>query len=112
MGRIQHVEFGQSVLTYGTWNVQGLTELKLFELTLCMERYGIDILCLQETRYAKADVYTDRGYLFIVSGADDPKDNWAGVAFIVAFMPWCCHTACLGCTGVGFIQDRQNPTPV
>ena len=80
MGRIQNFEFGHSVLTYGTWNVQGLTDLKLFELILSMKRYSIDILCLQETRSVKASVYTEQGHLVITSGTDDGARCWSGVA--------------------------------
>ena len=84
MGRIQNVELGQSVLTYGTWNVQGLTELKLIEIILSMKRYNIDILCLQETRSVKASVYTEQGHLVITSGTDDGARCWSGVAFVIA----------------------------
>ena len=39
-----------SQLQIGTWNVEGLTDLKLAHLQYVMERDGIDLLCLQETR--------------------------------------------------------------
>ena len=43
-----------------TWNVRGLTDLKLFELILHMKRYDIDILCIQERMYAVLKSRTSR----------------------------------------------------
>ena len=59
-----------SSLNCGTWNVQGLTEIKELELIEHMKRYQIDILCIQETRKTKAGVYEVEGFQIILSGAD------------------------------------------
>ena len=71
----------------GTWNVRGLTDLKAIELVLHMNKYNIDILCLQETRAAASIEYVVNGFVFILSGCDREERSWAGVGFIVA--PWC-----------------------
>ena len=66
-----------------SWNIEPL--YLGIELTLVMERYEIDVLCVQETRSVKADVFTERDYLVITSGTDDANTrSWSGVAFIVA----------------------------
>ena len=78
--------FSQAVLTCGTWNVRGLTDLKLFELILHMRRYNIGILCMQETWKTKAAAYDYQGFQVILSGPDQTNRCWAGVGFIVA--PW------------------------
>ena len=71
----------------GTWNVRGLTDIKAIELVLHMQRYGIDILCLQETWASASIEYVVNGFVFILSGSDREERSWAGVGFIVA--PWC-----------------------
>ena len=56
-----------------------------------MQQYGIDILCLKETRASRADYYNDEGFRIILSGVDETGQNWTGVGFIIA--PRC--TACV-----------------
>ena len=75
------------MINLGSWNVRGLTELKLFELVLHMEKYSIDILCIQETWVAKSHIYKEYGFTVILSGSWSNGRSWAGVAFIIA--PWC-----------------------
>ena len=41
-------------LMVGSWNVEGLSEIKLWELTAAMRMYRISILCIQETRVKKS----------------------------------------------------------
>ena len=70
----------------GTWNVEGLTDAKIVELQLHMQKLGIGILCLQEThRTESTHEVTDDGFLLILSGAaaDEPSTT-AGVGFLVA----------------------------
>jgi hypothetical protein len=72
-----------------TWNVRGLTDLKLYELILHMTTYDIDVLCIQETHISSSAVRYERGYTVILSGSDEDSRSWAGVGIIVA--PRCRH---------------------
>ena len=52
-----------------TWNVEGLSEIKVYELITYMSRCEIGVLCIQETHIAKTPYYkTDSGYMVILSG--------------------------------------------
>ena len=75
------------MINLGSWNVRGLTELKLFELVLHMKKYSIDILCIQETWVAESQIYKQYGFTVILSGSGLKGKSWAGVGFVVA--PWC-----------------------
>ena len=59
-------------LKVATWNVRGLTDVKLVEIMVHMRRHDIHILCSQETRATKAEEYEDEncGFYVILSGAD------------------------------------------
>ena len=76
-------------LVIGTWNVKGLTDIKIFCITMYMKMYGMDIICLQETWVPQAEYYYEGGYKVILSGSDDTQRSWSGVGFVVA--PWCTH---------------------
>ena len=67
-----------------SWNVRGLTDLKLIELVLHMKAYSIDILCIQETRQELVAVYEEQGYKVILSGSGCNGRSWAGVGIIVS----------------------------
>ena len=68
-----------------SWNVEGLSDVKLWELTSLMRRRRISILCLQETHIAKSPYYTtDDNFLVILSGSSGEKREFAGVGFIIA----------------------------
>ena len=68
----------------GTWNVEGLTEVKLHEIRTYMNSHSIDIFCIQETHKSGSDYYvSDDGFLVILSGASCEGREWAGVGFIV-----------------------------
>ena len=67
-----------------TWNVEGLTEVKLHEIQQYMERNNILICGIQETRRGKSDYYYDNGHLVVLSGRNDSEKEWAGVGFVVA----------------------------
>ena len=68
-----------------TWNVEGLTDIKIYEICSYMRAMGIDIMCLQETRHLKSNSYcTDTGYQVLLSGSSDASREWAGVGFIIA----------------------------
>ena len=72
-------------LRVATWNVEGLSDIKVFELTRFMERRGIHILCIQETHILQAPYYdTDNGYLVVLSGSASGPREYAGVGFIIA----------------------------
>ena len=77
-------------LCVASWNVEGLSEIKLWELTEVMSRYSISILCIQETHIAKSPYYTtENGFLVILTGSTGIGRDYAGVGFIVA--PWAKH---------------------
>jgi len=67
-----------------TWNVRGLSDLKLYEFISHMQTYDIDILCIQETRINSSSISYEQGHLILLSGSDDDKRSWAGVGIIVA----------------------------
>ena len=67
-----------------TWNVKGLTDLKSIELILYMKKYGIDILCIQETWLNNSCVYQEQGHMIILSGDGADCRSWAGVGFILS----------------------------
>ena len=48
-----HIPFTGDVIV-ASWNVEGLSDIKLFELTGVMRRRGISILCIQEVRILKS----------------------------------------------------------
>jgi len=77
-------------LIIASWNVQGLTDIKLWELTAMMQRRSISILCIQETRVKQSPPYTtDNNFLVILSGSGNVGRDYAGVGIIVA--PWPKH---------------------
>ena len=59
----------------------------MFTVCMYMREYRIDVLCLQETRAAKAEYFVCDGFYVILSGPEDTGKNFAGVGFVVA--PWC-----------------------
>ena len=75
------------LLKCGTWNIRGLTELKLFELFIHMLKYSIDILCIQETWKKESAAYREDGFVIVLSGSELEERSWAVVGFIIA--PWC-----------------------
>jgi len=84
-------------LVIASWNVEGLSALKLWELTMIMRRRGISILCIQEARISQSPYYlTDNGFLVILSGSSNGGKEFAGVGYIVA--PWAISSV------VGFLQ--------
>ena len=66
--------------------MEGLTDAKVIEIQLLMERLDIGILCLQETHRKRSDYYiTARGYLLFLSGTDaDNQAEHAGVGFLIS----------------------------
>ena len=54
----------------GTWNVRGLTDIKVIELVLHLQKYCTDISCLQETWAATSIEYGVDGFVSILSGSD------------------------------------------
>ena len=69
----------------GTWNVEGLTDIKIEQLSDYMTQFSIGILCIQEVRRPKSDVFvTTRGFQIILSGSSTLEREWAGVGFVVA----------------------------
>ena len=73
-------------LHIASWNVEGLTDAKIFELQKHMWEMGIDILCIQDTHCSQSPYYlTEEGYLVILSGSEDESDHqYAGVGFLIA----------------------------
>ena len=84
-------------LRVASWNVEGLSEIKQFEIIQMMQRRKVDIACLQETRIKQSPHYiTDEGFLVILSGSASDGREYAGVGFIIA--PWARHAV------YGFLQ--------
>ena len=73
-------------LVIASWNVQGLSDIKLFEICEAMRRNSIGIICMQETRVRDSPYYTEDGFLLIFSGSSTGQPEFAGVGFIIA--PW------------------------
>lgn len=86
-------------LILSSWNIEGLTDLKVEQIIMYMRNHSIDIICIQETRKINSDHYdTDSGYAVYLSGSSSVHREWAGVGFIVSpyfkhhivgFNPWC-----------------------
>ena len=75
----------QRELRVCTWNIEGLTDVKLEEVNCYMRRHGIDVCCLQETRAKDSAYYTtESGNLLIMSGSTEAEASHAGVGFIIA----------------------------
>ena len=53
-----------------------------------MVQLSIDILCMQETRRPKAEVFEHDGHYVVLSGADTSDPTKAGVGFVVAPSHW------------------------
>ena len=65
--------------------MEGLSDIKLYELICTMRRRNIHLLCIQETRKNKSDVFvSDHGYLVILSGSSNDSAEFAGVGFIIS----------------------------
>ena len=107
-----------------SWNVEGLSDVKLIQICIYMRSNSIDICCLQETRKPKSDTYsTDGGFLVYLSGRGDEHREWAGVGFVVApwakslatsFRPCCSRIASLklvvsgGCMSLSSVYAPHN----
>lgn len=69
------------------WNVEGLTDAKIVELTRITHDRNISISCLQEVRRSYSEYFVGHdGHLIIVSGSSGEEREWAGMGFIEA--PW------------------------
>lgn len=72
------------IISIVSWNVEGLTKLKIEEVCSYMRLRRVGIVCLQETRKSNSDYcWTDGGFLVLFSGNSEMKRDWAGVGFIV-----------------------------
>lgn len=77
-------------LHFASWNVEGLTDIKLHQLCSVMHSRAISLMCLQETWDSCSGSRTVcNGYLLVNSGSDVGGRTYAGVAFLVA--PWFRH---------------------
>ena len=71
-----------SQIKIGTFNVHGLsTCIKQRCIAEDMNRYELDILCLQETKIKEEKTWIDEGYKFIMMGSDS-KDY--GNGFVIS----------------------------
>ena len=78
-----HSQIGS--ISIGTWNVEGITDIKIEQVIDYMEQYSIAVVCIQETRKLKSDVFfTDRGFQVVYSGGSISTKEWAGVGFIIS----------------------------
>ena len=72
-------------LNIGSWNVEGLTDIKLYEICMYMQANSVDIFCIQETRKPLSDNFiSDLGYHVYLSGGCGASREWAGVGFIIS----------------------------
>ena len=83
-----------------SWNVQGLSEVKIQQLIRIMQARGIGLLCMQEVRRPDSDYFVEDGFLIIQSGSSGGEREWAGVGFIVA--PWLRRSV------TGFLQKSNR----
>ena len=73
------------VARFGTWNVEGLTDIKIHMLQRIMRQSNIGVLCLQETHRCGSDYWiTEDGYLVILSGVAEDVREYAGVGFLIS----------------------------
>ena len=91
--RLNNFSYGKAAmpcserLQFGSWNVEGLTDIKIFQLCNIMTSRAIPLLCLQETwDGCSGSRFVHNGFTLINSGSDDGKRSFAGVGFLVA--PW------------------------
>ena len=90
-GRCNEYTGRSQFLSVGSWNVEGLTEIKLHEICMYMKQQSIHIMCIQEARKPNSDHYvTQDGFLVVLSGTSGANIELAGVGFIVApFARYC-----------------------
>ena len=65
-----------------SWNIRGLTDLKLFELVLHMKRYNIDILCIQETHNNAVAAYEEQGAAKVVATTAYAQPAYAAPSYV------------------------------
>ena len=118
----------RSHLVISSWNVEGLTAVKIEEVCTYMLNNSVDIMCLQETRRGNSDTFcTDRGFQVFESGRGDGLRETAGVAFVISprmrahilsFTPHSSRVAALkirvrgGCMGVVCVYAPHNLKPL
>ena len=83
-------------LLIASWNVQGLSDVKLRGIFAIMKRRHIDILCMQETHITKSPYFSEDCFLVILSDTASAPREFAGVGFVIA--PWVRPSLC------GFLQ--------
>ena len=101
----------RSTLQICSWNLEGLTDIKLADVCTYMVDNSLDICCIQETRKSNSDKYLhDSGHVVLLSGNGSGLREWAGVGFIVSpalqrfvvgFHPISSRMACLKVRVVG-----------
>ena len=63
-GRVQCCDVS---LKIATWNIEGLSDLKIIELQRYMLDMDIDLICLQETHIPGAEAYpTEEGFFIVL----------------------------------------------
>jgi exonuclease III len=68
-----------------TWNVEGLTELKVHQICRYMAKHSIGICCMQETHKSMSrHFFAEGGFKVILSGRAGNDRECAGVGFIVS----------------------------
>ena len=69
-----------------TWNVEGLAEEQLLQITSVMTRRQISVLWIQETHSRVSEKYLTFGNLLVLVAGHDKADQreYAGVGFIIA----------------------------
>jgi exonuclease III len=72
-------------LILSSWNLEGLTDIKVHEVATYMEAHSIDVMCIQEVRKLKSDKFcSECGHLWLLSGSGSGSREWAGVGSVLA----------------------------
>ena len=80
-----------------SWNIEGMTDIKLHEICMYMESNSVDIMCIQKGRRLQSDTFkNDAGYSVYLSASGTGSREWAGVGFIIA--------PCMRQSVLGFLQ--------
>ena len=67
------------------WNVEGLSDIKVWEITAIMKRPSSCIVCLHETRILKTMYYYTQDVVLITLSVSSTEEKvWAGVGFVIA----------------------------
>ena len=68
--RATEVQILDGNVIVGSWNIEGMTDIKLHEVCMYMIYNSVDIMCIQEVRRLRSDAFkNDAGFLVYASGS-------------------------------------------